>query len=229
MQDNDLYWASIASNTNTETVGGIIMPKVRAIEESDPVYYQIDDSMGKDLKERDIALANAVQVGLGGWFNQFMGPNTLFNDIANPFEYGTVAGRGVTCDFLPTMVSKAYFQFAIANNVKLTENLYFKLIYCMSTSETGKSVGLTFRYDIVQSGDAYGSPTVTQTNNETLSVPNAQFVMNGYTSVNFMIPIAQMGVVTNHSIIVCSIERDVSVPNNHAGKFQLAGIIVYQP
>jgi hypothetical protein len=229
MNDNDLYWASIASNANTETIGGILMPKVRAIEESDPVYYQIDDSMGKDLKERDMAIANAVQVALGGWFNQFIGPNSLYNDVASPFEYGTVAGRAVVCSFLPTLTSKAYFQLPIANNIKLTDNLYFKLIYCMSTSETAKDVGLIFRYDIVQSGDQFSTPTVSQTNNESITVPNTQYVMNGYTSINFMIPVAQMGVVTNHSIIVCSLERDITVPNNHAGKFMLAGVIAYQP
>jgi hypothetical protein len=229
MNDSDVFWATITSNSDTETISGILMPKVRAIEESDPVYYQTDDSSLKDLKERDAALASAIGNNLGGYFSQYIGPNSLYNDVTSPFSYGTVAGRAVTADFSPTVTSIGYFQFPIASNLKLTADLNFKLQFCMSDSESGKSVGIIFRYDIVQTGDAFASPTVTQTNSESLTPPTTQFVMMNHTSANFKIPTAQLASCSNHSLIVCSIQRDITVPNNHAGLFKLAGIVAYQP
>jgi len=229
MNDADIFWTTITSNSNTETIGGILMPKVRAIEESDPVYYQTDDSSLKDLKERDVALATAIGNNLGGYFNQYIGPNSFYNDVTNPFAYGTVAGRAVTIDFSPVVTGVAYFQFPVASNLKLGSDLNFKLQYCMSTSQSGKSVGVIFRYDIVQTGDAFASPTITQTNSDTISAPNTQFVMNNYTSANFVIPAAQLSLITTHSLIVCSIQRDITVGNNHGGLFMLSGVVAYQP
>ena len=228
MNDADIFWATIPVNSNTEAIGGITVPKVRAIEVSDPVYYQIDDSMGRDLKERDVLIATAVQSALGGWFNEFISPNELSNDETSPFEYGTIVGRAVTADFPATLSSKAYFQFPLASNAKLDADLNFLIHFGMSTSVVGKEVGLIFRYDIVQTGDYFGTPTVTQTNNENISTPSTQYTLLNYTSANFKITAAQMATVTAHSMVVCSIERDVSIVNNHAGKFMLTGITAYQ-
>ena len=228
----DAFWASMAVNPNTETIGGgtgITVPKVRAIEISDPVYYMTDDGPVKDLKERDVAIATVVHDSMGGWVHQWIEPSMMQPDSSNPFEYGSVAGKAICANFTATLTAKAYFQFPKPKNIKVTEDLNFKIQYCMSTSAAG-NVGLIFSYDIIQSGDNFSTPTVSNTKNETIAPPAVQYVLNNHTSATFTITAAELALIpSDHAMIVCSITRDITVGSNHAGKFMLVGVTAYQP
>jgi hypothetical protein len=101
----------------------------------------------------------------------------------------------------------------------------------MSTSATGKNVGLIFSYDIVQGGDNFTTPSVSTTRNETFNPPTVQYVLeNHFNPTIFVITAAELALVpTDHPIVVCSLTRDITVTDNHAGKFMLVGITAYQP
>lgn len=229
MNDTNIFWNTIPVNTNTEVVGGITMPMVRAIEISDPVYYQIDDSMGQDLRNRDVAIANTVQSSMGGYYNQYIDPNFMSNDMTNPFNYGT-ANNACTVNFPANTgtTPTCYFQFPIAKNLKLDQNLYFKLHFCMSTGSLNQP-SLTFNYAIVKTGDPM-SGGYTGGGNELVTVPSTALVYSTWTSSIFQIPAAVLTAsAETHGMIICYIQRDNSIGSNHPGDFQLAGISVYQP
>jgi len=230
MNDSNTFWGTIPVNTNTEVIGGITMPKVRGIEISDPVYYQIDDSMGQDLRNRDVALANSISSSLGGYFAQYIDPNFMSNDLTNPFNYGT-ANNACTADFPANTgtTPTCYWQFPISKTLKLDQNLYFKLHYCMSSS-SANHIGLVFNYALVNVGDAMtggyaggGSDTITVP-------PVTGLVFANYTSSVFEISAAILTAsASTHGFIICSLQRDNSIITNHPGKFQLVGVSAYQP
>jgi len=229
VNDSTTFWNTIPVNTNTEVIGGITVPKVRGIEISDPVYYQIDDSMGQDLRNRDLAIANAISSSMGGYFNQYIDPTTMSNDLVNPFNYGT-ANNACTADFPANTGTSptCYFQFPIAKNLKLDQILYFKLHFCMSSS-SANGVGLVWNYALVKPGDPMtggyaGGGT------ETIAVPATGLVLGNWTSIVFQISAAILTAsAISHGMIICSLQRDNSIGANHPGKFQLAGVSVYQP
>ena len=231
MNDSNTFWGTIPVNTNTEVIGGITMPKVRGIEISDPVYYQIDDSMGQDLRNRDVALANSISIGAGGYFNQYIDPNFMSNDLTNPFNYGT-ANSACTADFPSNTgtTPTCYFQFPIAKNLKLDQILYFKLHYCMSSSSPVGQVGLVFNYALVNVGDPM---TGGYTGGGADTIPTPPVIglyLANYTSTVFEIPAATLTAsASTHGLIICSLQRDNSIAPNHSGKFQVVGISVYQP
>ena len=230
MRDDDLFWTGIPFDTNTEVIGGIAVPKVRAIEISDPVYYMTDDSQAADLRERDRLIANAVQSNMGGWPHQWIDPTMLQPDSSTPFEYGSIIGKAICANFTAALPAKAYFQFPLSKNINLALDLNFKIHYCMSTSASGKNIGFIFSYDITQGGDNFTTPTVTNTKNETISPPTVQYVLSNHTSGTFTITAAELALVpSDHSIVVCSLTRDITVSDNHAGKVMLVGITAYQP
>jgi len=100
----------------------------------------------------------------------------------------------------------------------------------MSTSASGKNIGFIFSYDITQGGDNFTTPTVTNTKNETISPPTVQYVLSNHTSGTFTITAAELALVpSDHPIVVCSLTRDITVSDNHAGKVMLVGITAYQP
>jgi len=232
MNDSNVFWAGIPVNTNTETIGGpsgVVVPKVRAIEISDPVYYDIDDRMGQDLRMRDVALATSIAAGTGGYFTQYVDPNFMSNDLTNPFNYGT-ANSACTADFPSNTgtTPTCYFQFPIAKNLKLDQILYFKLHFCMSSSSLN-GVGLAFNYALVNQNDpmtgGYAGGGA-----ETIATPATGLTFSNWTSTVFQISAAILTAsATTHGMIICSLSRDNSIVANHPGKFQLVGVSVYQP
>jgi len=231
MRTDDAFWLTIPPTTDMETIGGITVPKVRAIEISDPVYFMTDDSQASDLRARDLAIANAVQTSLGGWMGQWIDPTMLQPDSSTPFEYGSVIGKTICANFTAALTAKAYFQFPLPKNTNRTLDLNFKIHYCMSTSAVAKNVGLIFSYDIVKAGDNFTTPTVSNTKNETFNPPTVQYVLENHVNpIVFSITAAELALVpTDHPIVVCSLTRDITVSDNHAGKFMLVGITAYQP
>jgi len=230
MQDSNTFWAGIPVNTNTEVIGGITVPMVRGIEISDPVYYQIDDSMGQDLRMRDVALANSISSSLGGYFQQYIDPNMLSNDLAQPFDYGIAGTTVCTADFPSTTAINptCYFQFPIAKSLKLDQNLYFKLHFCMSTS-SANNVQLAFNWALIKIGDSV-SGGFTGGGTEIIATPIVANTFANWTSATFQISAANLTAhAQTHGFITCSISRDNSIGSNHAGKFQLIGVSAYQP
>lgn len=246
MKVQNEYWGGysgisplIPANTYYEFIGnsyfggsGISVPVVRAWEESDPVYYMVDDCPIADLKARDVALATFVTDTAGGVFNKdFWSFN---NDTTNPYEYGMV-GKVATTNFPVTATAKAWQQFTIPATVRSTADLTMKLIFAMSTGQTGKTVTVNFDYDLIAAGDSITSPTVSQSKSEEFSVTRTVAnEVETHTSAQFTITAADLALLTiggkqlAHSTCAFSIERTNSSLNNHGGTLQLLGVIFYQ-
>ena len=227
---SDISLLGIATNPSTETIGAsILVPKVRGIEETDPVYFQIEDSPLVDLRARDVAIANALAASLGGYYTQYF--SELRNDTTNRFSYGTVNNRVTTSDFASVGTPMGYIQVAFGPQVKKTLNLYIKLHYVMSTSSPSCVVKLACQGDLIEIGDNISVPSLVKTWAPTISVPGTQNVVSE--EILTLSP-ADLSSVTdaNGVHLAFSIQRLNSGfgpgETNHSGDFKLLGISVYQ-
>jgi len=228
--DSDVFKATLVpANSNTEETpsgSGLYLTKVRWLEQADPVYYLVDNQPIMDLYQRDADLASQIQANLGGWFHVHFTPNMIMNDGTIPFENGTIDGMISSADFPSTINTKGYWQTPTARNVNINNDITVKLHYAMSTSDTSKNVAIIFRYDYYEVDDILGSPSASNTQITTIIPPDTMNQYQVYTDTVLKIPAAD---ITNaFQYISCSIERDITVANNHGGKFQLIGITMHQ-
>jgi hypothetical protein len=96
----------------------------------------------------------------------------------------------------------------------------------MSTSDTSKNVALKFRYDYYEVDDILGSPSASNTQITTVVPPDTMNQYRVYTDTVLKIPAADIS--NPFQYIACSLERDVTVVNNHGGKMQIIGITMHQ-
>ena len=243
MKAQNEYWGGVSGisplipqNTYTEFIGGysgysgIEVPVVRALEESDPVYYMVADSPFADLKARDKALASFVTSVSGGIFSKDIW--SFNNDTSTPFEYG-ILGKTATSNFTSTATCKAWAQFVIPGNVRAGYDLNMKMVFAMSTSLASKVAKINFDYDLIKRTDIVTAPTVTASNSEEFAVPATANELGTYTSVNYKITAAQLaalGADLTHAVCAFSLERVNTglVGDNHSGTFQLIGVTFYQ-
>lgn len=228
--DSDSFKATLLpANSNTEETpagSGLFLTKVRWLEQADPVYYLVDDQPIMDLYNRDIQLASQIQANLGGWFHQHVPANQLSNDTTIPYTVGTIDNMIASADFPSTVNAKSYFQTTTARNINVNSDLYIKLQYAMSTSDTSKNVALTFRYDYYEVDDVFGSPSATNTLITTIVPPDTMNQYQSYTDTILKVPASD--ITNSFQYMAFSLERDVTVASNHGGKFQLVGVTLYQ-
>ena len=108
----------------------------------------------------------------------------------------------------------------------LTDDINIRLTYAMSTSDTSKNVQLIFRYDYYEVDDIIGSPSASNTQTTIIVPPDTMNQYQSYTDSVLKIPATD--ITNSFQYCVCSIERDVTVTDNHGGKFQLIGITMNQ-
>lgn len=223
----------IPVNTYTEYIGGYSgfcgysVPIVRAWEESDPVYYMVDDAPLADLRARDSALATQISLTAGGVFSKdFWSFN---NDTDYPFEYGIV-GKVATSNFTSTATCKAYNQLIVPIQVKANYDVTVKIVYAMSTSLASKYVKLNFAYDMIKRTDSISAPTISNTLTDEIAVPGTTNVVE---TATFTIPSANLvtlGTELVGSTLAFMVERvNTGMTNpNHSGTFQVLGVSLYQ-
>jgi len=230
---SDISLLGIAQNPSTEEIypgSGIYGPKVRGIEETDPVYFQIEDSPLVDLRARDVQIAGALAASVGGYYHQYL--SELRNDTTNRFSYGTINNRVTTSDFASVGTPIGYMQVTFGPQVKKTLNLYIKLHYAMETSSPGCVVKLACVADLIEIGDDIAVPTVSPSWTPTISVPGTARVLSE--EILTIIPLNQLDKLSdpNGVHLAFSIQRLNSGfgpgETNHSGDFKLLGISVYQ-
>jgi len=227
--NSDINLLGIPENPSKEYLGtsSVYVPKVRGIEETDPVYWQVEDSPLVDLRARDVAIADAFSASLGGYFHEYL--SELRNDTVNRFTYGTVNNRITTSDFASTGTPTGYFQMTFGPNVKKTINMYIKLTYVMSTSQLGAVAKITCIGDLLEIGDTVSVPSLSKTWTQEISVPGTQNVISE--EILTLTP-ADLASITdaNGVHLGFSIQRLNSglTGTNHSGDFKLLGITVYQ-
>jgi len=228
--DSDVFKGTLSGpNSNQEEYpsgSGLMLTKVRWWEQLDPVYYYIDNMPLLDLYERDKELASQIQANLGGWMHLHYMANQLNNDSTDPFTNGTIDNMFVSADFPSTDNAKCYWQFHIPRNVNLNNDINIRLTYAMSTSDTSKNVQLIFRYDYYEIDDIIGSPSASNTQTTIIVPPDTMNQYQSYTDSVLKIPAAD--ITNSFQYCVCSLERDVTVADNHGGKFQLVGVTMNQ-
>jgi hypothetical protein len=228
--DNDSYKATLSGpNTNQEEIpagSGLMLTKIRWWEIGDPVYYYIDNMPLLDLAKRDEELASQIQANLGGWLHVHYQASQLNNDSVKPFQSGTIDGMFVSADFPSTDNAKCYWQFVIPRNVNLNADINIRIQYAMSTSDTSKKVSLVFRYDYYEIDDIIGTPSASNIQTTIITPPNTMNQYQSYTDGVLKIP--AVDITNSFHYVVCSIERDVTVVDNHSGKMQIVGITMNQ-
>jgi hypothetical protein len=228
--DSDVFKSTLTPpNTNTEETpagSGLHLTKVRWLEQNDPVFYQVDNQPIMDLYKRDQELASQISSNLGGWLHEHFTANMLMNDSVIPFENGIIDGRMSSADMPSTVNSKMYWQLALSRNVNVNANINVRLHYAMSTSDTTKNVALVFRYDYYEVDDILGVPSATNTLTTTVIPPTTMNQYQRYTDSILLIPASVIS--SSFDYVVCSLQRDVSVVNNHGGKMQIVGVTMYQ-
>ena len=228
--DSDLFKATLSGpNTNTEEYppgSGLYLTKIRWWEQLDPVYYYIDDMPLLDLYTRDNELASQITANLGGWMHEHYKASQLDNDTTIPFTPGTIDNMLVSADFPSVVNAKCYFQIATPRNVNVNLDINVRIHYAMSTSDTSKNVSLNFRYDYYEIDDIFGSPSASNTQNTVIVPPDTMNQYQSYTDGVLIIPAAD--ITNSFQYVVCSLERDVTVANNHGGKMQIVGITMNQ-
>lgn len=226
----------------TPSFAGIEVPKVRAWEESDPVYYLVDDAPLADLRARDDAIASfATTVGAGIFSKDFWSFNND-TDPAFSYEYGIVS-KAATTNFLGSRTCRAYNQFSLPSQVRADSDILVKLNYSMADNFASKRAKMTLYYDIAKRGDSLVSIPIAQQGSDSVifSTPNSINTLENWCEevdppedirpYHFVIPasaLTALGTGLHGALLSFVLERTVDIVDNNAAKLQLFGITFYQ-